>query len=202
MELGHLSFVNSPGDSRTTYLGRSRDIQWPCRTRSSTFASIVRSGIGHERREAAVNRRTRGLVAAIAAAVALIAPATAIARTPATGAKKTAIVSAILRHEEPRPSLSQARRCINAWTFRSFAYVQPHGPTRLCTQPGDHPVLDVVAIMHNTHGRWGVRLTTQNLVFTAQLRRLRIPVSVFKNLTHEPVLCSPGDHRGCKPVAN
>jgi hypothetical protein len=147
-----------------------------------------------------VNRRTHGLVAAIAAAVALIAPATAIARTPATGAKKTAIVSAIIRNEEPRPSLAQALRCINAWTFRSFAYVQPHGPTRLCRQP----VLDVVAIMHNTHGRWGVLLTTQNYVFTAQLRRLRIPLSVFKNLTRQPVLCSPGDHTGCiaEPVPN
>ena len=151
-----------------------------------------------------MNRRTQGLVTAITAVVALIAPATAIARTPATGAKKTAIVSAIIRHEEPRPSLSQARRCINVWTFRGFAYVQPHGPTSLCTQPGGYPVLDVVAIMHNTRGRWGVRLTTQNSVFTAQLRRLRIPLSVYKNLTRQPVLCSPGDHRGCtaEPVAN
>jgi hypothetical protein len=136
-------------------------------------------------------------VAAIAAAVALIAPATAIARTPATGAKKMAIVSALYRHQTPQPSSSQARRCLNAWTFRSFAYVAPRAQAHRCTMPGDHPILDVEPILHNTHGRWGVRLTTQNYVFTAQLRRLQIPLSVFKNLTRQPVLCSPGDHGGC-----
>jgi hypothetical protein len=146
-------------------------------------------------------KRTQGFVVAIAVAVALLAPAAAAARTPATGAKKTAIIKAVIRKEQPRPSLSQARRCINAWTFRGFAYVQPHGSHRQCTQPGDYPVLDVVAIMHNTHGRWGVRLTTQNVVLTGELRRYRIPMAVWKNLTHQPVYCSPGDHRGCKPLA-
>jgi hypothetical protein len=127
----------------------------------------------------------------------LIAPVTAIARTPATGAKKMAIVSALYRHQTPRPSSSMARRCLNAWTFRSFAYVANRRQAHRCIMPGDHPILDVEPILHNTHGRWGVRMTTQNYVFTAQLRRLQIPLSVFKNLTRQPVLCSPGDHRGC-----
>lgn len=149
-----------------------------------------------------MNKKTHRLVAAIAAAVALIAPATAIARTPATGAKKIAIVSALYRHQTPQPSPSQVRRCLHVWTFRNFAYVEPHIQGHRCIMPGDHPVLDVVAIMHNTHGRWGVRLTTQGSVFTAQLRRLGIPLSVFKNLTRQPAYCSPGDHRGCEPVPN
>jgi hypothetical protein len=147
-----------------------------------------------------VSRRTQGVVAAIAATVALIAPAAAIARTPATGAKKVAIVTALYRHATQRPTPAQVRRCLHVWTFRGFAYVQPHIVGNRCIMPGDHPVLDVVAIMHNTRGRWGVRLTTQNDVFTAQLRRLRIPLAVYKNLTRQPVLCSPGDHTGCIPT--
>jgi hypothetical protein len=129
------------------------------------------------------------------AAVALIAPATAIARTPATGAKKAAIVRAVLRHSQPRPSVSQAVRCLNAWTFRDFAYVA-NRRGHPCTQPSGW-FLDAELILHNTHGHWGVRLGTQNYVSTAQLRRFRIPLSVYKNLTHQPVLCSPGDHQGC-----
>jgi hypothetical protein len=140
-------------------------------------------------------------VAAIASAVALIAPASAIARTPAQGAKKMAIITALFRREEPKPTAAQVRRCFHVWTYRSFAYAVPHivgnWSGNPCINPGDHPVYDAVAIMHNTHGRWGVRLITQNYVLTAQLRRLRIPLSMYKNLTHQPVLCSPGDHRGC-----
>jgi hypothetical protein len=157
------------------------------------------------RREPAVNRRPLGLVVAMAAAVALIAPAAAIARTPATGAEKMAIVSPIFRGQEPQPTAAQVSRCLHVWTYRNFAYVQPHIVGKWsgnpCIMPGDHPVDDAVAIMHNTRGRWGVRMTTQNLVLTAQLRRFRIPLAVYKNLTHQPVYCSPGDHRGCKPLA-
>ena len=155
-----------------------------------------------------MNRRTYGLVAAIAAAVALIAPATATARTPATGAKKTAIVSAILfAHEEPRPSLSQALRCLQRLDvsgLRVRGQPQIGGNRRNpCTQPGGYRVLDAVGDPAQ-HARALGRAPDHSkpTCLAAQLRRLRIPLSVFKNLTHQPMLCSPGDHRGCKPVPN
>jgi hypothetical protein len=135
---------------------------------------------------------------------ALLVPATAPARTPASGGFKQHLVQvAASGHLADTAQLivspTQARTCFSVWTYHGFAYVDPYSgyirryPRRsLCSIQARYSgrISDwqpVNIIEHNTRGRWGVR-TEYDEMEPQQLRQLRIPLSVFENLTHSKPL--------------
>lgn len=131
------------------------------------------------------------------ALTALFIPASALARTPASGAKKATIVTAAFRGLDRNASYQvdvsprQTRQCFNVWTYRRFGLVDVNRKygRGLCDIKAHFKGCDgcgwqpVNLITHDTHGRWGLRADFDQ-VEKPQLRRWHIPVSVVLNLFH------------------